>query len=195
MDSGRFETFIDAIIAIMLTVMILKIPQPETMDLAGIWNLRVMYFSYVLSFIIIYNLWDHHRQLFDHIETINDRVLWTYSILIFIITLIPFFTAWVAHEPYAFLPELMFGILFIVTNIVYIISTKIAIKHDNYSEIIKEVSFNKISIINTILFILGVILLLAGYPLSMLIICLLMVVNWNVINYFDAYVEGDVSGN
>jgi len=40
MNSSRFETFIDAIIAIMLTVMILKIPQPETMDLAGIWNYK-----------------------------------------------------------------------------------------------------------------------------------------------------------
>lgn len=195
MDSGRFETFIDAIIAIMLTVMILKIPQPETMDLAGIWSLRTMYFAYFVSFIIIFNIWDHHRQLFDTIESINNRVLWTYSILIFIITLIPFFTAWVAHNPYACIPELMFGILFILTNIIYVISTIVAVKNDDYSEIIKDISFNKIFILNLLLFLVGVILIFNGYPLAMMILCLLMVINWNVINYFDAYHEGDVSGN
>lgn len=195
MNSSRFETFIDAIIAIMLTVMILKIPQPETIDLAGIWNLRVMYLSYIISFIIIYNIWDHHRQLFDVIQNINNRVLVMYSILIFIITLIPYFTAWVAHEPYEPIPELIYGILFMLTNIIYILSTIVAVKHDTYSDIIKDVSFNRIFIVNISLFILGIILIFAGYPLSMMIICLITVINWNLINYFDAIHEGDVSGN
>ena len=36
LDSGRFETFIDAIFAIMMTIMVIKIPQPETLSLSGL---------------------------------------------------------------------------------------------------------------------------------------------------------------
>ena len=128
MDSGRFETFIDAILAIMMTVMVLKIPQPATMNFAGIWDLRVMYFAYVLSFIVLFSIWDHHRKLFNFLEDINNHVIWMYSILIFVITLVPYFTAWVAHNPYDLLPEVMYGLVFVVVNILFVMSTKVAIK-------------------------------------------------------------------
>ena len=120
MDSGRFETFIDAIIAIMMTVMVLKIPQPETLSLSGLWGLRVMYLAYIISFIVIFSIWDHHRKLFNLIEEIDNQVIWMYSSLIFFITLVPYFTAWVAHEPFEALPELLFGLLFLIINILYI---------------------------------------------------------------------------
>ena len=73
MESGRFETFIDAIIAIMMTVMVLKIPQPETLTIGGIWDLRIMYLSYIISFIVLFSIWDHHRKLFNIVEDINNK--------------------------------------------------------------------------------------------------------------------------
>lgn len=185
MDSGRFETFIDAIIAIMLTVMVLKIPQPEPMTLSGIWNLRTMYFAYVISFLVIFNIWDHHRKFFDIVEDINDKVIWMYSTLIFMITLIPYFTAWVAHHPNDFVPELLYGLLFLVVNILYIMSTRIALKHDLHNSLIEEINFDKIIIINLTLFVIGVIISILGYPMDMLIMCLVSVVVWNVIPYIE----------
>ena len=130
MDSGRFETFIDAILAIMMTVMVLKIPQPDTMTIGGIWDLHVMFFAYFLSFIILFSIWDHHRKLFNFLEDINNNVIWMYSVLIFIVTLVPYFTAWVAHNPYDLLPELMYGLIFVLVNVLFVLSTKVAIKHD-----------------------------------------------------------------
>ena len=74
LDSGRFETFIDAILAIMMTVMVLKIPQPETLSLSGIMDLSVVYLSYLISFIIIASIWNSHRKLFDKIKKIEQFV-------------------------------------------------------------------------------------------------------------------------
>lgn len=192
MDSGRFETFIDAILAIMMTVMVLKLPQPETLTIAGIWDLRVMYFAYFLSFIVLFSVWDHHRKLFSIIEVIDNRVIWMYSILIFALTLIPYFTAWVAHNPYALVPELMFGLIFLICNILFVLSTKIAIKRDVHNDLINELSYKELFIVNIVLFIIGAVLALMGFPVSMMIICLVTVITWNSIPYIQkTYVLGD----
>ena len=192
MESGRFETFIDAIIAIMMTVMVLKIPQPETLTIGGIWDLRIMYLSYIISFIVLFSIWDHHRKLFNIVEDINNRVIWIYSLLIFIITLVPYFTAWVAHEPFSLLPELMFGLIFFLVNIIYVLCTKVAINNDVHNEEVNGISFKELLIINIFLFIIGAVIGIAGYPIALLIMCLLTVITWNVIPYIqNTYVIGD----
>ncbi|MEE1117302.1 MAG: TMEM175 family protein [Methanosphaera sp.] len=192
MESGRFETFIDAIIAIMMTVMVLKIPQPETLTIGGIWDLRIMYLSYIISFIVLFSIWDHHRKLFNIVEDINNRVIWIYSLLIFIITLVPYFTAWVAHEPFSLLPELMFGLIFFLVNIIYVLCTKVAINNDVHNEEVNGISFKELLLINIFLFIIGAVIGIAGYPIALLIMCLLTVITWNVIPYIqNTYVIGD----
>ena len=192
MESGRFETCIDAIIAIMMTVMVLKIPQPETLTIGGIWDLRIMYLSYIISFIVLFSIWDHHRKLFNIVEDINNRVIWIYSLLIFIITLVPYFTAWVAHEPFSLLPELMFGLIFFLVNIIYVLCTKVAINNDVHNEEVNGISFKELLLINIFLFIIGAVIGIAGYPIALLIMCLLTVITWNVIPYIqNTYVIGD----
>ena len=192
MESDRFETFIDAILAIMMTVMVLKIPQPETMTFAGIWDLKVMYFAYVVSFIVIFSIWDHHRKLFNIVEDINNTVIWMYSILIFIITLVPYFTAWVAHEPFSLLPELMFGLIFFLVNIIYVLCTRVAIKHDVHNEDINGISFDKLLILNVSLFVIGALIAFVGYPLAVMITCLLTIITWNTLPHIQrTYVIGD----
>ena len=50
MDTNRLEAFYDAIIAIIVTVLVLELPQPETATIAGIFALRISYFTYLISF-------------------------------------------------------------------------------------------------------------------------------------------------
>lgn len=196
MDSGRFETFVDAILAIMMTVMVLKIPQPTTMDLNGIWSLRIMYFAYFISFIVIFSIWDHHRKLFEVLEEISNTVIWVYSALIFIITLVPYFTAWVAHHPYDLVPELMYGLIFTLVNVLYVIATQIAIEHDVHNHSVNDISFKELFILNVVLFTVGAIVAVYGYPLFVMIMCLVTVVTWNIVPYIQkTYVIGDDDAN
>ena len=195
MDSGRFETFIDAILAIMMTVMVLKIPQPDALTFTGIWDLRVMYLAYFLSFIVLFSIWDHHRKLFNYLENINNNVIWMYSLLIFVITFVPYFTAWVAHNPYDLLPELMYGFIFFVVNILFVFSTRIAIKHDVHNHEINGISYKELLLLNTALFIIGAVISVLGYPISMMIVSLLTVITWNTIPYIlKTYMIGEDNG-
>ena len=40
METGRLEAFYDAIIAIIVTVRVLELPQPATASLASIWAIK-----------------------------------------------------------------------------------------------------------------------------------------------------------
>lgn len=196
MDSGRFETFIDAILAIMMTVMVLQIPQPETMDLVGIWNLRIMYFAYVVSFFVLFSIWDHHRKLFYIIKTIDNKVIVLYTLLTFVMTLLPYFTAWVAHNPYELFPELLFGLEFFVINILYVYASHVAINSDIDNPDIEGIKFDSLLVINLVIIIIGAILAVFISPILMMPVCFITLFTWNIIPFIqNTYSVGDNDGN
>ena len=69
METTRFETFFDAIIAIIITVLVLKIPQPTSATPEALLQLNPIFISYLISFLILYNIWYANHNLFQHIET------------------------------------------------------------------------------------------------------------------------------
>lgn len=194
MDSGRFETFIDAILAIMMTVMILKIPQPDTLTINGLWDLKILYFTYFISFIVIASIWNNHRKLFNKIKTIDNVVIFVYLTLTFIITLIPFFTSWVSQHPYDIAPEVCYGLIFIITNMLYLFTTHVAVRRDRCNKDLDNLKFTKINILNIIVFVLGFGFGLTIYPISILISCCISVIIWNL-PYSLIYKKGDYCGN
>ena len=55
METGRLEAFYDAIIAIIVTVLVLELPQPASPSLAAIWALKTNYFAYFISFLVCFH--------------------------------------------------------------------------------------------------------------------------------------------
>ncbi|OWT33505.1 hypothetical protein BGI41_02070 [Methanobrevibacter sp. 87.7] len=180
MDSGRFETFIDAILAIMMTVMILKIPQPEVLSLKGLWDLKILYFAYFISFIIIASIWNNHRKLFDKVEKIDNVVIFVYLILTFVVTLIPYFTSWVAHSPFDIVPEICYGLIFFITLILYLFTTHVAVRRDKFNKDLDDFRFSRTNILVLIIYICGFILAFTVNPIWILIFCCLSLILWNV---------------
>ncbi len=50
MTKNRLEAFTDAILAIIMTVLVLELDKPETVTMQAIWNLRFSFLSYAVSF-------------------------------------------------------------------------------------------------------------------------------------------------
>ena len=119
METGRLEAFYDAIIAIIVTVLVLELPQPATASLASIWALRTSYFAYLLSFLVCVNLWQYHHIIYNHVEKINTRIIWLNIFLMFIVSLIPYLTTFVANNPNSFIPQALYGLDFIIVDILY----------------------------------------------------------------------------
>lgn len=75
METGRLEAFYDAIIAIIVTVLVLELPQPATASLASIWALKTSYFAYLISFLVCANLWQYHHLIYNHVNRINKNII------------------------------------------------------------------------------------------------------------------------
>lgn len=97
-SSTRLEAFSDGVIAIIITIMVLelKVPSDDTWAaLADQWHVFV---SYALSFLLVAEYWLSHHMLFHLVKKVDNRILWSNLILLFFLSLIPFFTAFVGEN-------------------------------------------------------------------------------------------------
>lgn len=184
METNRFETFIDAIIAIIITVLILKINQPAEPTLSAIWDLRVSYLAYLISFLTLFNIWYSNHNLFQKIDNIDNSVVWIYGIMTFIISLVPYFTMWVARNMESIPAETMFGLLFVSTHIIYIISIKAIYRSNPYNKFLQE--SDKKSFYHSgplIMIFIGFILTYTFYRPGIYISCLIAILIWIFIGW------------
>ena len=179
METTRFETFFDAIIAIIITVLVLKIPQPTSATPEALLQLNPIFISYLISFLILYNIWYANHNLFQHIDTIDNHSVWIFGAMTFAISLLPYFTIWVANNIYSIPAETMFGLLFIVTHILNTLATRAIYRSNPYNEQLKKLNFNSYYMnAPTIVLILGFILTYTIYIPGIYVCCLLSVVLW-----------------
>ena len=182
METTRFETFFDAIIAIIITVLVLKIPQPATPTFSGVLDLQFMYIAYLISFLVLYNIWYANHNLFQIIDTIDNTSVWIYGIMTFFISLLPYFTIWLAKDIYSIPAETMFGFLFMATHILYTLATRAIYRGNPYNQKLSELNFNsKINHIPVIVLIVGFILTYTIYIPGIYICCLISIILWILI--------------
>lgn len=91
MKTTRFETFMDAVLAIIITVLVLKLPQPAEASWSAIWALNGRYLTYAVCFLIIFNTWYADHNLFQMVDEIKNDAVMVYGCLIFIISIVPYF--------------------------------------------------------------------------------------------------------
>ncbi len=91
MRKERFEIFTDAVIAIIMTLMILEIKLPE-ITASSIWDFLQHIAIYALSFIVIAITWLNHHIMFLHIERITTKIIWINFAMLFSMSLIPLAT-------------------------------------------------------------------------------------------------------
>lgn len=128
-DKRRFETFIDAIIAIILTILVLELRVPETehSESLSTWHqlttLIPSFVSYIGSFLLIAGIWIDHNILFLNLQKLTKRYILLNLFFILFLSLVPFTTAFAGNnynDPFAvallfvnyFIMNLFFGTLY-----------------------------------------------------------------------------------
>ena len=182
METNRFETFFDAIIAIIITVLILKIPQPASPTLDDFLDLYQIYIAYLISFLVLFNIWYANHNLFQVVETIDNTSVWIYGAMTFVITLLPYFTIWIAFHVNSIPAETMFGLIFIVTHILNTLATKAIYRSNPYNQKLYEMHFDSYYMnLPIIVLIIGFILTYTVYIPGIYVCCLISVVLWIVL--------------
>ena len=182
MQTNRFETFMDAVLAIIITVLVLKLVQPGQPTLGAILSLNARYLSYFACFIIIFNTWYNDHLLFQIVDEIDNKVVVVYGILIFLISLLPYFATWVALHPNSVPAETMFGLLFLATNLFYTISTYLIVRANPYNEKIKRINMKDVRRYVPIAIILvGLFLTYTVWIQATYVACILATLYWFVL--------------
>ncbi|HEY7682001.1 MAG TPA: TMEM175 family protein [Gemmatimonadales bacterium] len=121
MGKGRLEAFSDAVLAIIITIMVLELRPPHDTDLAALRPLLPVLLSYVLSFVFLGIYWNNHHHMLSCTRRVTGAILWANLHLLFWLSLVPFVTAWMGEHPLAATPTALYGVVLLLAGMAYLI--------------------------------------------------------------------------
>jgi len=140
MTKNRIEAYSDAVIAILITIMVLELKVPHGIELSALRPLIPVFLSYVLSFIYLGIYWNNHHHLFQAVEHIKGGTLWANAHLLFWLSLIPFATSWMGENHFAPWPVALYGFVLFCCAVAYSILVRVLISHhDNDSTLARAI--------------------------------------------------------
>lgn len=119
MTKTRIEAFTDAVIAIIMTILVLELPEPKGDTFLAFFHMSHKLVIYVISFVTLAIYWNNHHHMFQLVHKIDGRVLWANNLLIFCLSLLPFSTAWMGDYLFSFAPQFFYGLVFLGANAAY----------------------------------------------------------------------------
>jgi TMEM175 potassium channel family protein len=134
-ETGRVETFSDAVFAIAITLLILeiKVPTQEQGSLAD--QLRRQwpsYLAFITSFVYIGIMWINHHRMFSHIRKCNDILLALNLLLLLGVTVVPFPTAVLAEHlsgPDRRTGAILYNATFVLIAVAFNVLWRYAVNH------------------------------------------------------------------
>jgi len=128
-SKGRLEAFSDAVIAILMTIMVLELKVPLGTDWRAFEPIVPVFLTYVLSFVMLGIYWNNHHHMFQMTDRINGAMLWANMHLLFWLSLVPFVTGWMGENHFAPLPTAVYGAVLLLSAIAYTILFRVIIAH------------------------------------------------------------------
>ena len=108
-SKDRLAAFMDAVLAIIITILVLELPKPDPVTLENVLALRESYICYALSFFWLGSLWVGLHNEWHHIQIINKKVVWLGVLMLFVTSWIPYALSVVIKDPMNELAQLLYG--------------------------------------------------------------------------------------
>ena len=121
METGRLEAFSDAVIAILITIMVLELRVPHGTSLGALRPLLPIGLTYVLSFVYLGIYWNNHHHMLQVTESVNGKILWANLHLLFWLSLFPVATGWVGENHFATVPVAAYGVVLLLAAFAYFV--------------------------------------------------------------------------
>ncbi|WP_250281004.1 MULTISPECIES: TMEM175 family protein [unclassified Frankia] len=131
MRTSRLEAFSDAVLAIIITIMVLELKVPEGHDLAALRHTTgTSLLTYLLSFVYVGIYWNNHHHTFQLVQRSTGGVLWANLGLLFFLSLFPFTTAWMDDSEFARTPVVLYGVNLLAAAIAYFVLQTVIIRNE-----------------------------------------------------------------
>ena len=128
-SKGRLAGFIDAIIAVIMTIMLLEFELPKTGGILDFLKDNLVYLiAYLLSFIYVTTSWFNQQYMLSQAEKITRRIYHSCMIWVLSLSMLPVLSAWAGrtmdffqdfgiHSPKA--PALLFIVMIYIWGFAY----------------------------------------------------------------------------
>ena len=171
MNKERLAAFMDAVLAIIMTILILELKKPETATLKALWNLRVDFFAYTLSFFWLGTMWVNLHNVWHKIKYITPSIVWVNVVLLFFSSFFPYVTSFVTSYYNSSVAQGFYGVIVLAVTFCNIISGHLIRKANRNDEKVQEslkIKMKWLSV-DTIIKIIGLIISCTFYPPAMMI--------------------------
>jgi uncharacterized membrane protein len=115
----RLAAYSDAVFAVIVTVMVLELRAPDQPSFSALWPLWPTAVSYGVSYLFIAIIWINHHYLMRLVGPPTLRLIWLNFAHLFLVSFLPFATAWVARTRLASPPVAFYGGLFVCIDIAF----------------------------------------------------------------------------
>ena len=171
MNKERLAAFMDAVLAIIMTILILELKKPEAATLKALWNLRVDFFAYTISFFWLGTMWINLHNEWHKIKYITTSIVWINIVLLFFSSFFPYVTSFVTSYYNSSVAQGFYGIIVLAVTFCNIISGHLigkANRNDEKSQESLKIRMRWLSI-DIIIKIMGLIISCTFYPPAMMI--------------------------
>lgn len=115
-STTRLEALSDGVIAVIITIMVLELHVPVAHGLPGLLHVLPRLGIYALSFLLTAVYWVNHHELCRRTESVTYRVLWANLLFLFTLSLVPFFTDYVAEQAFDSFSTALYTAVLILTG-------------------------------------------------------------------------------
>lgn len=116
----RLITFTDAVFAVIITIMVLDLKPPAEAKLSALLPLWPTGLSYAISYLFVAIIWINHHRLLLFAHEATPKLLWWNFAHLFMTSLIPVATAWIAATRFAAGPVFVYAAVFVLVNIAFL---------------------------------------------------------------------------
>jgi len=117
--ADRLAAYSDAVFAVIVTIMVLELKAPDQPGFPALWPLWPTAISYAVSYLFIAIIWINHHYLMRFVSRPTLGLIWINFVHLFMVSLLPFATAWIARTRLASSPVVFYAGLFVCIDIAY----------------------------------------------------------------------------
>ena len=159
--TGRLEAFTDAVIAIVMTIMVLDLRPPPGHGFGDLRPLVPKLLVYALSFTFLAIYWNNHHHLMHVVQRVDGRVLWANMGLLFSLSLTPAATAWLGEHPRETAPVILYGLVLLLAAVAYFLLTRALLAlHSEDSQLARAIGNDRKGRISAIAYVVGIVVAL-----------------------------------
>jgi uncharacterized membrane protein len=127
LPKGRIEIFTDAVMAIIMTLLVLDLRAPELAAdtplneyLQAIAPLGPKFLSFALSFTMVAVFWINHYYFFRHLKHVTGGMLWLNFLMLFWLCLLPFPTQFLGAHPMDQIPITLYALNMLCCSLAFL---------------------------------------------------------------------------